>query len=128
MRRTIPALLGFAFIAWVITQANKGSENLFFSIISFIPLGDKLGHMFLFGTLSFLSIIAFKYRNVKIEYYQVPIGALIVLFFSMTEELSQLFFINRSFDLMDAFADIIGIAISVLIANKYKVVLMKYIS
>lgn len=128
IKRTIPALLGFSFIAWVITQANKGSDNLFFSIVGVIPFGDKLGHMFLFGTLSFLTIIAFKCKSVKIKCYQVPIGALLILLFSMTEELSQLFFINRTFDLMDAFADIIGITISVLITNKYKVVLMKSIS
>ncbi len=125
MKRTIPALFGFTFIAWVITQANNGSDNLFFTFIGFIPFGDKLGHIFLFGMLSFLTIIAFKCKIVKIKHYHVPIGALLVLSFAMIEELSQLLFINRTFDLMDAFADIIGIAISVYIANKYKVALTK---
>lgn len=125
MKQTIPALLGFTFIAWVITQANKGSENLLFTFVGFIPFGDKLGHIFLFGMLSLLTIIAFKCSSVKIKHYQVPIGALLVLLFAMIEELSQLLFINRTFDLMDAFADIIGITISVFIANKYKVTLMK---
>ncbi|MDP7591264.1 MAG: VanZ family protein [Litorilituus sp.] len=125
MKQTIPALFGFIFIAWLITQANKGSNNVLFTMVGFIPFGDKLGHLLLFGILSLLTIIAFKCRSVKISNYQVPIGALLVLFFAMLEELSQLLFINRTVDLLDALANIIGISISIFISSKYKTTLMK---
>lgn len=120
MKRIIPALLGFSFICWIVVQANKGNSNIFFDIVALLPLGDKVCHMLLFGMLSTLTIIAFKCRQVRINNYKVPIGAIIVLAFSLTEELSQIFFMHRTFDLMDVAADILGIMISVFIFKKYQ--------
>jgi VanZ family protein len=50
----------------------------------------------------------------------VPIGAVIVLVFALIEELSQLFFMHRTFDLIDVAADLIGITLSVIILKKYQ--------
>jgi len=118
MRRIIPAFIGFAFISWIVVQANKGSSNIFFDIVALLPLGDKFGHMLLFGLLSGLTIIAFKDNQIQIHGYKVPAGAVIVLAFALIEEISQLFFMHRTFDLLDIAADILGIMISVFILKK----------
>jgi VanZ family protein len=115
MKRIIPALLGFSFISWIVVQANKGSSNIFFDIVARLPWGDKIGHMLLFGMLSGLTIIAFHCRQLRINDYKIPIGAIVVLVFALIEEFSQIFFIQRAFELMDVGADILGIAISVVI-------------
>ena len=120
MKRIIPAVLAFSFIGWIIVQANKGSSNILFDLVGLLPFGDKIGHMFLFGLLSAVTIIAFNYRQVHINGYKVPIGAVIVLVFALIEELSQLFFMHRTFDLIDVAADLIGITLSVVIFKKYQ--------
>ncbi|NQZ22539.1 MAG: VanZ family protein [Colwellia sp.] len=118
--RILPALLLFSFIGWVIVQANKGSNNIFFELVRFIPYGDKLGHFILFGTLSLLTVIAFNYKYVLVYDYRLPIGAIIVFLLAIAEEMTQLFLSNRSFDMADISADIAGIFIFMLVFNKFR--------
>jgi hypothetical protein len=108
----LSAVLAFSFIGWIIVQANKGSSNILFDLVALLPFGDKIGHMFLFGLLSAVTIIAFNYRQVHINGYKVPVGAIIAWVFTLIEELSQLFFMHRTFDLMDVAADLIGITLT----------------
>jgi len=120
MNRMIPAILCALTIAWIIIQANLGNKLAVFHLVSSIPLGDKISHMLLFGFLSGLTIIAFQYKLFIFKKIEIPVGALIVFLFASLEEISQLFFINRTFELLDLFADIIGIYLSILILNRYK--------
>ncbi len=116
----LPAILCILFIAWVITQANLGSKLAVFNFVSSIQLGDKIAHMLLFDSLSGLTIIAFRFKLFIFKKVEVPVGAVIVFLFAFIEEVSQLFFVNRNFDLLDLFANVIGIYLSVLIINRYR--------
>lgn len=117
MSSKIPAFLFTIFIAWVITQANLGSKSTLIAFAGSLPYGDKIGHLVLFGILSALMIVAFQFKTLSYKKLKVPIGAIIVFSFAMLEEFSQLFFVNRNFDLLDLFADAFGIYLSVLITN-----------
>lgn len=119
MIRVLPACVFTCFIGWIILQANQGRNTIFFELVNAIPFGDKLGHFVLFGVLSGLTIIALKGRCLSVKTIQLPLGAVIVFGLAITEELSQTFFINRTFDLLDVFADILGIACSIVITNHY---------
>ena len=115
MIRVLPALLFFLFLAWVIAQANLGNELVLFNLIGNIPLGDKIGHIFLYGVLSALTMIAVKHKSIVYKNISLPMGALIVLAFAVLEELSQYYIANRNFELLDLCADVLGIYLWVLI-------------
>ena len=119
MIRFLPAFLFACFIGWIILQANQGRNTIFFEWVKVIPFGDKIGHVLLFGVLSGLTIIALKGRCLTINTIRLPLGAVIVSTIAITEELSQTLFINRTFDLLDVCADILGIACSIIITSGY---------
>jgi len=109
MKRVMPALVFFSFIIWVIIQANLGNNNIFFELIDSIPFGDKLGHFVLYGSLSIFTVIALNYHCVLIKERHIPSGAILVLVLAILEEATQLFLANRTFDMIDISADIVGI-------------------
>lgn len=120
MNRIMPAALCFLFIAWVITQANLGNSLVLFNLINLIPFGDKVGHVMLYGLLSVLTIISFKYKSLVFKSVELPMGALTVFSFATIEEISQLFFVSRNFDVVDMFANTLGIYLSVWVTMRYK--------
>jgi len=111
MRRIIPGVLFFAFIIWIIVEADRGANNIFFDIVRMVPYGDKIGHALVFGLLTFLAIIAFNNKRIKVFKCRVQLGALLVFGFALLEELTQIFLPNRTFDLVDICFDIVGISI-----------------
>lgn len=80
-------------ILWIIYLANTGTNSLFFSFIKSIPLGDKFGHFFLFGSLTYLLIIVLKFRAIEFKNLYFYYGALLVMTFVIIEEFSQNYFI-----------------------------------
>lgn len=114
----LSTVLFFIFILWIIYLADSGKSSIFFDLVKVLPYGDKLGHIFLYGILSFgvslvLNFKAFVYKRVTIYY-----GALLVFLFAFIEELSQAFYPNRTLDAYDLIADILGIALfSILLKN-----------
>jgi len=74
--------------------------------------GDKLGHIFLFGLLTLLLIVASKFKAFKFNGLNIYCAVAIVLIFVVCEEISQAFIASRTFDLLDLGADIVGIAIA----------------
>lgn len=121
MLRILPALLLLLFIVWNIVAANNGDNNIFFELVRSLPYGDKLGHLVLYGTLSQLTVIALNYRCLIVKGYPLPLGALLVLCLAVTEEMSQLFLANRTFDFADISADIAGIILFTMMFNKRKI-------
>ena len=116
-------IIGFAFfffILWIIYLANTGTGSIFFDFVNTIPFGDKLGHFLLFGSLTFIGIIALKFRffylvNIKIYY-----GVAFVSAFVICEEFSQTFISSRTFDLMDLASDLLGVIVASNIAHLTK--------
>lgn len=58
--------LFFIFILWILFLANTGQNSVFFTFITKIPYGDKLGHFCLFGLLTLMANFAFKLKVVKL--------------------------------------------------------------
>ncbi len=106
--------LFFIFILWILFLANTGQNSVFFTFITKIPYGDKLGHFCLFGLLTLMANFAFKLKVVKLPLINlkscdVYLGALIVFIFVLCEELSQFFIVSRTLDVIDFLANVVGI-------------------
>lgn len=107
--------LGFlVFIFYILFLANTKGTAVFSNITTYIPYGDKVGHCFLYGFLSWVFIIFTQYRTVQIKRLPVFWGTLIALLLTTLEEGSQLFLSTRTFDWMDLLANTIGIGIAAL--------------
>ncbi|WP_414829489.1 VanZ family protein [Alteromonas sp. H39] len=105
----IAALGFFGFILWVISMANRAQPSVFFDFVASFPLGDKVGHVGLFGTLTLLVTVALGFRTLRIMNTRIYVGAMLVWLFVTVEEVSQGFIPNRTMDMGDYMADLIGI-------------------
>ena len=99
----------FIFILWVIYMADTGQHSLFFDLVKSIPYGDKLGHLVLFGFLTLGANVGTKFKIIKIFGLRLFLGAVLVSLFVVGEELSQYFVPSRTLDVIDLFADFIGV-------------------
>lgn len=108
----------FAFILWVISVANTNIHSPIFDWVKAMPYGDKFGHLVIFGTLTYLSILAFKRRCLSLLGLNIYWGFAIVVAFVIAEECSQLFIASRTFDLKDLTADFLGISMATALAFK----------
>ncbi|MCU7920470.1 MAG: VanZ family protein [Candidatus Thiodiazotropha sp. (ex Epidulcina cf. delphinae)] len=99
------------FIGWVIYMANTGQSSLLFQLVSAIPYGDKLGHLFLFGFLTLGLNVALNFKVLNFKQRKIYYGTIIVGMFVLSEELSQYFLPSRTFDVIDLCADITGILV-----------------
>lgn len=103
------ALLFILFMLGVILLADLGSLPSPVAILYRFPNGDRVGHFILFGILTFLVNSAFP-RRVRIMHVDVYQGSLIIATLATLEEISQLFFSYRTFDLIDLTFTLMGIA------------------
>ncbi|MCO1334734.1 VanZ family protein [Microbulbifer sp. OS29] len=106
------AVVFFAFILWIFYLANTGSSSVLFDLTQAIPFGDKIGHIFLYGTFSIILILATRSTSSRFGPVEIYYGALAVLIFALTEEISQAFIVNRTFDLIDLVSDLIGVILA----------------
>lgn len=106
----------FVFILWIIYLANTGGNSIFFDFVRSIPNGDKLGHLFLFGTLTFGVVVGTRFRSFTLGKLNIYYGVVLVAAFVVIEELSQAFIPTRTFDFIDLTADILGMLIAVCLA------------
>ena len=112
------AIAFLAFIAWVIYMANAGQSSVFFDFVAAIPYGDKVGHAGLFGTLTFLAVLASRFAGWKAYNTKLYFGAIAVTLFVIGEEISQVFIPSRTFDFTDLSADAVGILLAALVLRK----------
>ncbi len=97
-----------AFLS-IIVLADRGHADLFWNLAGRVPCGDKLGHLGLVGTLSFLLNLLLEGRPAPGRWSAMMLGSLLLLVFMTLEEASQAFIPHRSFDLLDGLANIIGV-------------------
>lgn len=97
-----------AFLS-IIVIADQGRADLFWGIVGRVPCGDKLGHLGLVGTLSILLNLLLAGRPAPGRFGAMMLGSLLLLAFMTLEEASQAFIPHRSFDLLDGFANVIGV-------------------
>lgn len=120
IRRAKIVLVAFvAFLVALVALADSGHGQQFFQLARKIPAGDKVGHFLLFGTLSFL--VNLILRAAEIRFWRITLlkGSAMVMSIVTVEEISQLFFASRSFDLGDLAADLLGIWTCGWLAGKY---------
>lgn len=91
-------------IVAIIVAANSGVLPVRF--LRHIPGGDKTGHFVLMGMLTFLVNLSVAGLGWRLTVPQVCLGLWIVI---GLEELSQLGFSHRNFDLADLAADTLGV-------------------
>lgn len=111
LSRSRLALALFAsFLVLVILAANTGTGAPIFHLVHEIPYGDKIGHFFLMGMLSFLANLSLGGRMLEFRGRRMMLmGSAIVLVIVTLEELSQHFIPNRTLDGGDLIADYAGI-------------------
>jgi VanZ family protein len=102
-------LLFILFMLGVVLLADLGSLPSPVAILYRYPNGDRVGHFFLFGILTFLVNSSFP-RQVQIARVNIFYGTLIIASLAMLEEISQLFLSYRTFDLIDLTFTLMGIA------------------
>ena len=78
-------------------------------MIDEIPLGDKIGHFLLMGTMVFLVNLTLKCKKVQIGRFWIQKGLLIVTPIVLLEEFSQIFLSSREFSGGDLLADALGL-------------------
>ncbi len=112
-------LFGLVILA-IIVLADEGRLGFLYALYDF-PYGDKVGHFILFGLLSLLiNLSVFEARpNADKKRLAVIVG-LILAFLIGLEELSQIWFPTRSFDLLDLAASYLGVAFFAWLAIKIK--------
>jgi VanZ family protein len=102
-------LLFILFMLGVVLLADLGSLPSPVAILYRYPNGDRVGHFFLFGILTFLVNSSFP-RQVQIARVDIFYGTLIIASLATLEEISQLFLSYRTFDLIDLTFTLMGIA------------------
>lgn len=98
-------------LAGIIFIADRKSTRFLLNFAGNIPYGDKLGHFFLMGFLSFLINLVLQGRLIGFVKPRYLLGSLIVSVIVTIEEFSQFFIRGRTFDLTDLMADLAGILI-----------------
>ncbi|MEM7550558.1 MAG: VanZ family protein [Bacteroidota bacterium] len=107
--RYIPFIIFSLFIGWMIFLADTNQQNFIMKIGNKVAFGDKIGHFSLFGILSALLNLALRFRTVTLSGFNIYKSSVLVLSFALLEEISQLAFPNRTFDLTDVAFDILGV-------------------
>jgi len=108
MKAKVAALLFFLFLLFVIWAADTGHMPSLFRAMYDFPNGDRVGHVLLYGILSFLLSFAFP-RAVQLFRVSLPITIFALLLFSAVEECSQSLFSSRTADAIDLVCSCTGI-------------------
>ncbi len=109
--RVLPSLLFFVFISYIIIQVDSGSSDMWLEFSKGIRYSDKIGHFTLYGVMALLLNFSFNFQKMTVKGIRFYSGSIIVLTFAVTEELTQLFFENRTFDFYDILFDFLGIKV-----------------
>lgn len=96
-------------LAVIIFVASKSNTRYLLNFVGSIPYGDKLGHFFLMGFLSFLVNFLLQIKTIEIRKRRFLLGSIIVFLIITVEELSQIFVSGRTFDFSDLIANWLGI-------------------
>ncbi len=115
--RYVPSALFFILIAWIIYEADKGIDNPLIKLGEKIPLGDKIGHFMIYGLLALLLNFTLSNHKLTIRRVTVYTSIVIVLSFAILEEITQIAFASRTFDLIDILFDVLGVIFFMFLSN-----------
>jgi VanZ family protein len=108
-----PAAVAFAvFIVVTIYAANTGTYHPGIALVRWLPYGDKVGHLTLWGVLTLLINLATPGRSVRLGRWPIPLGTAVLIAVVVAEEASQRWLDNRTLDPVDLVANLIGIGLA----------------
>jgi polysaccharide biosynthesis protein VpsQ len=110
----IMALSVAVFIIVITVLANGGHLPGFLKMVYAFPCGDKVGHLMLYGTLSFFVVGALRacgWRGLTVGVGLIVIAGL--------EELSQGLSPNREFSALDFLASSVGIGLGAWLMGRW---------
>lgn len=113
MKRLVPILAAAAYVALftsIVVIADRGEGSKWWPFIERIPMGDKLGHVGLVGTLSLLCNLALRPRHPAWLPKTVTLVTFTLLVLLTVEEIAQAFIPTRTCDPLDWLADLAGLA------------------
>jgi len=114
------AILFMLFIILIIILADTGNLGILYKI-NRIPYADKAGHFILYGILILLIDLAlFRSPLALSRMWVAVISGLILALFIGLEEISQQYFADRTFSLMDLSASYLGVIVFSWLAIKTK--------
>ena len=87
---------------------------------STIPFYDTIGHFVLVGLASFFSHLALNKRRINCLNISLPLGPSLVVICSIVDEFLQRLSPNRSFDLTDLAANLVGILFFYWLAERWQ--------
>ena len=116
-RFRIACSLFAVFVGAIIYAADAGIGQRYFDIVRSFPMGDKISHFLLMGTLAGLANLSIGCRTLGGSRIRPGLGTVIVTILVVAEEISQIWIPGRSFDLLDLTADFLGIACGELAAR-----------
>ncbi|MBN1566155.1 MAG: VanZ family protein [Anaerolineae bacterium] len=99
------------FLIGIVLIADLGIGGRLQDVMDNLPGGDKTGHFFLMGFLSFLLNLSLVAERKPVGSFSVLKGSMIVAGVVFLEECTQVFLSARGFSLLDLVADTIGIAL-----------------
>ncbi len=109
LRCWLPFALWLLLVGGIIACADRGGLRGFLRLVYDFPGGDKAGHIFLIGTLTFLLNHALAGRTVAVGKCRVQLGGIIIAAVMTVEEVSQIWIPSRTFDLLDLAANYTGV-------------------
>ena len=107
----LTAIIFAILLIILVTLANLGLGSSFYTLINFIPGGDKTGHFLLFGFMSYFLNSALNGKMINFYSIKVLKGSLILMLVITIEELSQYFIPSRTFSWLDLTASYLGVYI-----------------
>lgn len=113
-------LVFIVFLISIVIIANLGLSPIVFPFIYKIPGGDKLGHFFLMGILSFLVNSALITKTKKRYSKYILRGSLFIMAIVTIEEISQIFLEYRAFSVIDLLFDYLGIILFGYLAHYFQ--------
>jgi len=112
------ALFVFSVIlGLIIFAADAGIAAPVFDFVRSFPLGDKIAHFILMGTLALLANLVLSRGLLARSRHSILIGTAIVAGLVLLEEITQIWIPGRTFSLSDLTADALGIACGSLTAR-----------
>ncbi len=97
------------FVLYAIIAATMSWKSPLHRLVMKIPFGDKLMHALLLCGVTYSVNILLNSKKISVLGKSVLLGSLGVFVFCTVEEFSQYFVPTRTFDLIDLFANYVGI-------------------
>lgn len=99
-----------AILGSIIFAADAGIAAPVFDFVRSFPLGDKIAHFILMGTLALLANLVLSRGLLARSRHSILIGTAVVAGIILLEEISQIWIPGRTFSFSDLTADALGIA------------------